>query len=113
MDLTPSLGLNHLSRPPGEALAVLSRQHPGLRQDPDGTFVYGGYRFNHFLSGVPMDPSQPCSYMLVDADDRSLWLFTYGNPEERWADYVELKRRQQERRQRGGLFGWFRGLFRP
>lgn len=94
MDLTSQLAIGNPTHDPNEAWTVLSRQHPGLKCCDDGTFEYRGYRFNHFLAGL----GAPNGYLLVDLDDHRLWLFTYGDPEERWSDFLAAKQLQKDRR---------------
>ena len=53
-------------------------------------FEYKGILFNYFQSGVSLDGND-YNYMLVDKDDDRLWLFTYGDSEERWAGYLSMK----------------------
>ena len=55
----------------------------------DDVFIYRSLRFNYFCSGV--SHGHKCSYILIDNEDSTRWLFTYGDLEVRWSEYVRDK----------------------
>ena len=92
-----------------EAQQVLKELYPDIEyvQSTD-SFKYRGYEFDYFKSGISLNGGKN-SYMLVDKANVKLWLFTYGDLEKRWKDFVKNKNIQ-------GKFDkklpWYKSIFR-
>ena len=84
-----------------EAQEYLSKMYPDIEYiESSDSFRYRGIEFDYFRSGVGFDfdnfeRNGKNSYLLVDKENSKLWLFTYGDLEERWRDY--LKRKNEKR----------------
>ncbi len=77
-----------------EAQQVLKKMYPEIIYDStNDSYNYRGYKFNYFKSGIGFGGS-PNGYLLIDPEDPKLWLFTYGEKEDRWNDYLEHKKQQ-------------------
>src|SRR3990167_6613796 len=78
------------------AQIYLKKEYPGIIYHSEiDSYEYRGIMFDYFKSGTRFDLNGSLngngSYLLIDKDDPKLWLFTYGNQEERWNDYIKTK----------------------
>lgn len=55
------------------------------------SYFYRGIEFDYFKSGIPLDKDGEPSFLLVDKERSWLWVYTYGDQEERWEDYCSVK----------------------
>ncbi len=55
------------------------------------TYIYRDFSFRSRMSGINFNTGE-CSYILVDKCYPYQWLFTYGNKEEMWNNFLEQKR---------------------
>lgn len=77
-----------------EAQEYFKKQYPEIKYVPDtDSFSYRGYKFDYFKSGIGVTGCGN-SYILIDKNDSQLWLYTYGNLEDRWNDFISSKNRK-------------------
>jgi hypothetical protein len=66
--------------------------YPDIEYIPEtDSYLYRGRYFDYFVSGTSID-NNSYSFMLRDSEDGQ-WLFTYGDKEDRWSDFLDFKRR--------------------
>lgn len=71
------------------AKKYLTAEYPGIiYHEASDEFEYRGFRFDYFLAGISHDPLKPGSYLLIEKGS-SQWLFSYGDKEERWKDFLD------------------------
>ena len=76
-----------------KAQKFFNKKYIGIIYDfTTDSYEYRGYKFDYFKCGLGVNPvnlsfNNQDSYMLVDKNNAQLWLFTYGDSEERWNDY--------------------------
>lgn len=56
------------------------------------SYHYRGYDFDYFKAGISFVPGVHNAYLLVDKHNHKNWLFNYGDPEERWAEFLKQKK---------------------
>ena len=81
-----------------EAIEYIEETYSGASYNKNtDTFSYRGMEFDYFVSGrfVSMDGSPTkykCGYLLVDREFRQNWVFTYGDPEEMWINFINHRK---------------------
>ena len=84
-----------------EAQFILKEMYPEIIYDSiTDSYEYRGYKFDYFKSGIGFPSGSPNGYLLVDKENSQLWLFSYGEKEDRWQDYLknkEYKRPKEEK----------------
>lgn len=70
---------------------LLTKYINAIYHEEDDFYEYRGYKFDYFMSGISFNGSKN-SYLLVDREFNQLWLFDYGNIEDRWSDFIEMRR---------------------
>ncbi len=77
-----------------EAQDYFKKKYPEIVYDSTSdSYNYRGYKFDYFKSGHGFTFN---IYLLVDKENPEIWLYSYGNLEHRWNDYLELKNIQKE-----------------
>lgn len=72
--------------------------------ESDDTYTLRGNKFYYRTTGTRMWTGKICDYILVDYDMPYIWLFTYGNREDRWIDYLEQKRLYSKKNTKRSFF---------
>lgn len=61
--------------------------YPGVKYlEETDTFLYRGVEFNYFQSGITFDG--PNCYILTHKGNFGIWLYNYGDQDERWKEYL-------------------------
>lgn len=77
-----------------EAQIVLCKMYPEIKYiESIDSYEYRGYQFDYFKAGRSTNGGEN-AYLLVDKEDERLWLFTYGDLEDRWQKYIKTKMKQ-------------------
>jgi hypothetical protein len=72
-----------------EAIEYIKKEYPNSTYTEDDAFIYRNQKFDYFQSGI--DAQGKGQYFLVDPEhSRDHWLFSYGNKEDRWNDYIKF-----------------------
>lgn len=80
-----------------EAFSFLKELYPNIEYVKEtDSFIYRGIIFDYFKAGInifwPQKGKFSGSYLLIDPNNpMNNWLFTYGNLEERWNDFIKRK----------------------
>ncbi len=69
---------------------LLSRYSDAVYFEEYDYYEYRGYKFDYFMSGIAISGNRN-SYLLVDREYSQLWLFDYGNIEDRWNDFLKMR----------------------
>lgn len=86
-----------------EAQIYFANLYPGIQYIKESdSFLYRGILFDYFKSGIifPIgtknEQGLTGSYLLVDPENyHRNWLFTYGDKEIMWREFIERKNRQR------------------
>lgn len=85
------------------AVKYLTHEYQGIiYNETTDVFEYRGFSFNYFLAGISLqigerssDKELTGSYLLIEKDTGQ-WLFSYGDKEERWRDFLESIKSKSE-----------------
>jgi len=91
MNLTNSIAIvNENDTDKKEAFNYFSNLYPGIEyQSSTDTYRYRDLMFDYFKSGIGING--PNTYLLVSKGYPNIWLFTYGNKENRWDEFIRRK----------------------
>lgn len=96
MNLSNQLGISGKGKSEArEAQLFFKNKYPDIiYNESTDSYVYRGYKFNYFKAGIGIGigVERRNSYLLVDNENSSLWLFDYGPPEEMWQKYLGYKK---------------------
>lgn len=81
------------------AIAFFKEKYPGIEYiEKTDSFVYRSFLFDYFLSGISFDRKTK-SFMLIDKA-YGVWLFDYGDKEDRWKNFLYQMEESRERMDR-------------
>lgn len=97
MNKTNILGINPIQD--GDTLKAVEyfkKKYPTIQYiTEEDRYLYRGYKFDYFKASTTFDTGEAHSFMLVDIVDDNLWLFTYGEDEQRWQNFLTEKAKQK------------------
>lgn len=92
MNLTNSIaiGIEEQLEDKLEAFDYFKNLYPGIKYiEQTDSYQYRGFEFDYFKAGISMlGLKNGSSYMLVWKPNSRIWLFTYGDLEDRWTRFM-------------------------